>query len=566
MIADILAPALNGPTPRTITHVGPATDYAMALAGWHPAIRTGTLLYNSCARTLSPAMEDWLNMKRITITLYSVPTSINETLSGFNYDCQQDGVELIVKSATQARNLPEIAVAILGGVGADLVRRIIDSIINRLRKAGYTNQEKDHIAFLVTHINANNATFILPDEKDKCIGHFKAYELNSAEDDVSANWDNQVEEMEHLLESSSNEAIAKALLQSLSSMGANGNFAAVRSLTRLMLKRSGDEKGAATAGRSRNLMELLDNPNVPICGRLYAHGVSRTSLFSSIDRLSPVGDKELSRLEDGNIDTVDIVKQGTAIDAEVLKSLLLLALLKFNSLPITKISEKALDAVVERIMTETEYVPGVNATEGFKFGRDVWRRCAKAYEFFWVIYHELGHDIPKRPLHVDSKLLVVELLEAVFQLRRISTSAEFVNKPLDPTMDQRRCRTMRHLIVIYTVDSYRKNYKHQISFSHPDGFELESAVGIASVLLNAIGVPTGRAVIAFSSSKVTHVGFVLYADEHTAFMKRDVTMPSTAEASDLSEQGRAFLDELRVHNGFFSTEKELVMRLIEFIK
>lgn len=255
-------------------------------------------------------------MKRISITLHSVPETIDEALLGLRAECQQNDVELIIKPATQARNMPEIAIAILGGVGAHLVSKLIDAIIKHFRGT-------DHIAFFITHVSANDTTFILPDEKHKCLEHFRTYELNSAEDDASATSDKQVEEMERLLEESSNEALSKALIQSLCSMGAKGNFAAVRSLTRLMLKRLGDGKGAASVGSCRNLMELLGDPDVAICGRLYAHGVSRTSLFSSIEELSSVGDAELSRLGEKN--TVDLVKEGTAIDAEVLKSLLLLA-------------------------------------------------------------------------------------------------------------------------------------------------------------------------------------------------------------------------------------------------
>ena len=65
---------------------------------------------------------------------------------------------------------------------------------------------------------------------------------------------------------------------------------------------------------------------------------------------------------------------------------------------------------------------------------------------------------------------------------------------------------------------------------------------------------------------MTHVGFVLYGDDHNALLERGTTLPMGFDDSDLLEYGRMFSSELHERNAIFSSEGELVRRLIEFIR
>jgi hypothetical protein len=72
--------------------------------------------------------------------------------------------------------LETLGIAILAGVGAHVLNRLVDWLLDKAKRS------KPHVVITITHI-PQNLTFRIPEDRDACIRHFRSVEAGHDDGD-----------------------------------------------------------------------------------------------------------------------------------------------------------------------------------------------------------------------------------------------------------------------------------------------------------------------------------------------------------------------------------------------
>ena len=364
-----------------------------------------------------------------------------------------------------------------------------------------------------------------------------------------------VDDLPEIIVSAPTQGAESSALAILISLARDGDFAASRALLRVLAPALGCDTAVAMLAPIGSMEELLTiNLPAPLCA--YAAALQPRTFLANVKRL--VAQSETNH--DGTLSALQrLVLSRDVLQHEALKAYILTALARLTASHFDSLTAGQMLPVLDNVLTNVRIVEGRDVDDSMRFGREKLLAVGSKEALYFIITHELGHNLldllmsrrrdahpvtPLEPVLNDLAKALPRLIDAACQLR---------GRKFEPD-DPRSFLGADEVRLLCTHEVRPGGAYFHMSLMQAGGpIDLHLGATYAYFVLSLASIQLSQAAVVWSARGVLHFGFL--GDKPDFSVSKTEVVP--ARILDALTKGPAWVDELQRGGRLSGSERDV---------